>query len=162
MKIRAYGVAAMGFLILAAASSGVNAKGRRPEYEDSPAYAPRRVQRGSAANPNPAFAPPRFDDQPSGTPRDIPTAPSTNQASRQNSGSRSASGNTSSLQKDGTAAPGTVPLSDTPLPPPRAVPGSPDASEPPLPDYPTDDNTGKAAADLLSKPSGQSTHPPAK
>ena len=51
--------------------SVVSARGRKPNYEERTVYAP-PVRRGSAANPNPAFAPPNFNNDPFGKPAVAP------------------------------------------------------------------------------------------
>lgn len=152
--------AAIVVLFLGVTGNPARAMGRRPDYQDSPNYAPNRVQRGSAANPNAAFSPPQWDNQPA-APSSSP-APVTTRLTQPKLSPNASPDNLPALQDNGAPTGGAVPLRTTPLPPPKAAPSPQDSSEAPLPDYPTDDNTGKAAADLLNNASNPTTHPPAQ
>ena len=162
MSDRFYRTTAGVALFLGVTGSQVWAMGRRPDYQDSPNYAPSRVQRGSAANPNAAYSPPHWDNLPAAAPANSSPESVTTRLPQPKLSPGATPENLPLLQNNGSPAANTVPLRDTPLPPPKAAPAPPDASEPALPDYPTDGNTPKAVADALSHPSNQTAHPAAQ
>lgn len=109
-------------------ASEASAKGRRRSYgATTTVYETRPVRRGSPANPNAAFAPPVFDNEPqvqNAAPREAtkePYMPVTlvEPETRKNSAS--------------SAVPAEAPA---PVRQPTTTPA--DTSEPPLPDYPTE------------------------
>lgn len=116
-----------GFGILAsfllASGRPAAALGRRP---DAPVHEhqPERGPAGSPANPNPAFAPPRFGDD--GAP-----APASERPSKNENPGRAAAPPAAVTP---TPAPDASVPAYQPLPQPPPLP--PDASEPPLPDDP--------------------------
>ena len=117
-RVQFIGIAA----IVGSAAVLAQAKGRRPDYREQTVYQSQPVRYGSAANPNKAFSPPRFDDYPAKTQRSGRSSPSAPAPS--------------AAPAPAQAAP--VPKA-SPLPPPPPAPVS--NSEPPLPDYPTEDPT---------------------
>src|ERR1700679_1766785 len=150
MKNSFYRIATIVALFLGAAGSIALAMGRRPDYQDSPAYAPNRVQRGSAANPNAAYSPPHWDNTSTASSANSAPAPVTTRLTQPKLNPNTSPDNLPALQDNGSSAGGAVPLRTTPLPAPKAAASPADSSEAPLPDYPTDDNTDKAAADILN------------
>ncbi len=99
------------------------AGGRRPDDGDQTLYDTRPVQRGSPANPNPAFAPPRFEDD---APIPAP-APRPARSDTINPGATAAPQARTMNENSSESAPEPTPVK-------RAPASSAGPYEPPLPD----------------------------
>lgn len=100
--------------------SPVEAKGRRPDREET-VFDARRVRRGSPANPNAAFQPPKFED-------DIRVAPEEDNRKRSNNPQDDLAPSPYEQQE---ALPPPPPQAAPPPPAPVAPPAT---YEPPLPE----------------------------
>lgn len=112
------------------------AMGRRGT-DDETIYDTRPVPRGSPANPNPAFSPPRFDEELPPT-SNAPTPLRRESAPAQPSTARPV---------NSSESPAAAPQTNTPPPAVKQMPQS-DTYEPPLPEYSGDEAPTKGSSSL--------------